>query len=111
MLQKAMQAWGSHKNIVIHGPLDLPRLAIISFSICLAGKVLHHNFVVALLNDLFGIQARGGCACAGPFGQALLGIDFKLVCDPTRCWHVPPPAPLTADICSCCSVYQIGQRY
>ena len=30
------------------------------------GEYLHHNFVVALLNDLFGIQTRGGCSCAGP---------------------------------------------
>ena len=36
---------------------------------------LHHNFVSAVLNDLFGIQARGGCACAGPYAQDLLGID------------------------------------
>ena len=39
-------------------------------------QVLHHNFVVALLNDLFGIQARGGCSCAGPYGHRLLGIDL-----------------------------------
>ncbi len=37
---------------------------------------LHHNFVVALLNDLFGIQSRGGCGCAGPYGHRLLGIDL-----------------------------------
>ena len=30
---------------------------------------------MALLNDLFGIQARGGCSCAGPYGHRLLGID------------------------------------
>ena len=41
------------------------------------GRHLHHNFVVALLNDLFGIQARGGCSCAGPYGHALLGIDLE----------------------------------
>ena len=40
-----------------------------------AAAYLHHNFVVALLNDLFGIQARGGCSCAGPYGHRLLGID------------------------------------
>lgn len=34
--------------------------------------------MVALLNDLFGIQARGGCACAGPYGQSLLGISTDL---------------------------------
>jgi hypothetical protein len=33
------------------------------------------EFVVALLSDLFGIQARGGCSCAGPYGHRLLGID------------------------------------
>jgi hypothetical protein len=32
--------------------------------------------VVALLNDLFGIQSRGGCSCAGPYGHRLLGIDL-----------------------------------
>ena len=38
-------------------------------------QYLHHNFVVAVLNDLFGIQARGGCSCAGPYGHRLLGIS------------------------------------
>jgi hypothetical protein len=37
-------------------------------------RYLHHNCVVALLNDLFGIQARGGCSCAGPYGHRLLAI-------------------------------------
>ncbi|KAK2384843.1 putative cysteine desulfurase [Trifolium repens] len=39
------------------------------------GKPLHGPFVAALLNDLFGIQARGGCACAGPYGHELLNIN------------------------------------
>ena len=42
-----------------------------------AARYLHHNFVVALLNDLFGIQSRGGCSCAGPYGHRLLGIDLE----------------------------------
>ena len=33
--------------------------------------------MVALLNDLFGIQSRGGCSCAGPYGHRLLGIDLE----------------------------------
>ena len=41
------------------------------------GRYLHHNYVVALLNDLFGIQSRGGCSCAGPYGHRLLGIDLE----------------------------------
>ncbi|XP_042514896.1 probable cysteine desulfurase [Macadamia integrifolia] len=38
-------------------------------------KPLHGPFVAKLLNDLFGIQARAGCACAGPYGHHLLGVD------------------------------------
>jgi len=40
-----------------------------------SGKFLHYNFIVSVLNDLFGIQARGGCACAGPYAQQLLGLS------------------------------------
>mmetsp|Transcript_6281 Transcript_6281/g.6788 ORF Transcript_6281/g.6788 Transcript_6281/m.6788 type:complete len:697 (+) Transcript_6281:90-2180(+) len=32
---------------------------------------LHYNFVIALLNDVYGIQGRGGCSCAGPYAEAL----------------------------------------
>jgi selenocysteine lyase/cysteine desulfurase len=39
---------------------------------------LHNNFVVTLLNDLFGIQARGGRSCAGPYTHRLLGIGPDL---------------------------------
>ena len=38
-------------------------------------QFLHWNFVTTLLSDLFGIQARGGCLCAGPYGHTLLGIS------------------------------------
>ncbi|XP_043687678.1 LOW QUALITY PROTEIN: probable cysteine desulfurase [Telopea speciosissima] len=38
-------------------------------------KPLHGPFVVKLLNDFFGIQARAGCACAAPYGHHLLGVD------------------------------------
>jgi|MDSW01.2.fsa_nt_gb tRNA 2-thiocytidine biosynthesis protein TtcA len=57
------------------------RLPIISFLIrCPAdskgcSRFLHTSFVCALLNDVFGIQTRGGCACAGPYALHLLGID------------------------------------
>ncbi len=51
-----------------------PRLPILSFMIKHGSSFfLHYNFVGALLNDLFGIQSRGGCACAGPYAQHLLG--------------------------------------
>ena len=59
------------------GNHDADRLSIVSFVVRHGGRFLHHNFVVALLNDLFGIQSRGGCSCAGPYGHRLLGIDLE----------------------------------
>jgi selenocysteine lyase/cysteine desulfurase len=47
------------------------RLGIVSFMI----EGAHHNLVVKLLNDRFGIQARGGCSCAGTYGHYLLNVD------------------------------------
>src|SRR5690606_13673965 len=51
------------------------RVGIFSFNVRAGERWLHHNYVVALLNDLFGIQSRSGCSCDGPYGHALLGID------------------------------------
>jgi selenocysteine lyase/cysteine desulfurase len=67
--------WAGEEGIEVLGDLAADRLAIVSFRIRAGQRHLHHNFVVALLNDLFGIQARGGCSCAGPYGHRLLGID------------------------------------
>ncbi len=65
-------------TIEILGNLAAERLSIVSFVVrAPSGRHLHHNFVVTLLNDLFGIQARGGCSCAGPYGHRLLGIDLE----------------------------------
>ena len=50
-------------------------LPIFSFLVRCGAHFLHHNFVCALLNDLFGVQSRGGCQCAGPFSQQLLGLS------------------------------------
>jgi selenocysteine lyase/cysteine desulfurase len=61
-------------NLELLGSLEVPRLPIVSFRVRHGGRLLHHELVVALLNDLFGIQARGGCSCAGPYGHRLLGI-------------------------------------
>ena len=67
-------------SLRILGNPDLWRLSIVSFMVRhpdgTPERYLHHNYVVALLNDLFGIQARGGCSCAGPYGHRLLGIDL-----------------------------------
>ncbi len=77
-LSRAVQAWRDEPTIEILGNLDAPRLSIVSFIVrAPSGSYLHHNYVVAVLNDLFGIQSRGGCSCAGPYGHRLLGIDIE----------------------------------
>jgi hypothetical protein len=63
-----------HRAIRILGNLVADRLSIVSFIVQYSEGILHHGFVSTLLNDLFGIQSRGGCSCAGPYGHALLGI-------------------------------------
>lgn len=75
LMARLEASWRDVPEIERLGPGDVPRLAIYSFNIRHGERLLHHNFVVALLNDLFGIQARGGCSCAGPYGHELLGID------------------------------------
>ncbi|MBK7046600.1 MAG: aminotransferase class V-fold PLP-dependent enzyme [bacterium] len=75
-VDRAITAWSADPDIRILGNLKAKRLSIVSFVIRRGDRLLHHNFVVALLNDLFGIQARGGCSCAGPYGHRLLGIDL-----------------------------------
>jgi selenocysteine lyase/cysteine desulfurase len=77
-LARAMASWKQHPNIQVLGNPEAERLSIISFVVKRpGGKYLHHNAVVAILNDLFGIQSRGGCSCAGPYGHRLLGIDIE----------------------------------
>ena len=77
-VRRAVASWRLDPAIEILGNLDAERLSIVSFVVRRpGGRYLHHNAVVALLNDLFGIQSRGGCSCAGPYGHRLLGIDIE----------------------------------
>src|SRR5512137_1284794 len=77
LLRRAMQQWSANASIEILGNLDPQRrIGIVSFNLRDArGRYLHPKFVTVLLNDLFGIQSRAGCSCAGPYGHRLLGID------------------------------------
>ena len=83
LLRCAVDSWRANPNLEILGNLGAERLSIVSFVVRRTlpdgspGRYLHHNLVVALLNDLFGIQSRGGCSCAGPYGHRLLGIDIE----------------------------------
>ena len=73
----ALARWGDNPHLRILGHVEAERLPIISFVIRHDSHCLRHGFVIALLNDVFGIQARGGCSCAGPYGHRLLGIGLS----------------------------------
>ncbi len=49
---------------------NMERLGILS----LYAPGEHHNLIVRLLNDRFGVQTRGGCSCAGTYGHILFNI-------------------------------------
>jgi selenocysteine lyase/cysteine desulfurase len=72
--KRALRRWSGNPNIEVLGNPGARRLPVVSLRIRHGDRYLHHNYVVALLNDLFGIQARGGCSCAGPYGHRLLAI-------------------------------------
>ena len=82
LLEKVFGRWLANPQIEILGNQDpAKRVGIVSFNIKSevdeSGKsyYLHPKFITTLLNDLFGIQSRAGCSCAGPYGHRLLGID------------------------------------
>ena len=76
LTRRALERLGSHPAVQIIGnPDPARRIAILSFNIRLGDSYLHPRFVTLLLNDLFGIQSRAGCSCAGPYGHRLLHID------------------------------------
>jgi selenocysteine lyase/cysteine desulfurase/CRP-like cAMP-binding protein len=73
--RRALASWSQDPAIEILGNPGLERLSILSLGLRDTRGMLHPHFVVSVLNDLFGIQARGGCFCAGPYLQRLSGID------------------------------------
>ena len=68
---QVLQRLQRNPRIRLLGSTELARLGVVSFNIV----GLHHVFVSQLLDQLFGIQTRSGCACAGPYGHRLLGVD------------------------------------
>ena len=76
-VRRAVAVWADNPAIEVLGSMTAERLSIVSFTVrAPSGQYVHHNAVVAMLNDVFGIQARGGCSCAGPYGHRLLGISL-----------------------------------
>ena len=73
---RALAVWQANPNIDLMGNIDAQALPIFSFRVrdAARGGYLHHQLFTRLLSDAYGIQARGGCACAGPYAHRLLGI-------------------------------------
>jgi len=78
LAQKALCRLRQVPNLEVLGDGDIERLPIFSLRFKHGDLDLHYGFVVALLNDLFGIQARGGCSCAGPYAHSLLGLEEEV---------------------------------
>jgi selenocysteine lyase/cysteine desulfurase len=71
MLRVIFARFAKMKNIEILEGNIKKRLGIISFTVCGA----HYNLITKILNERFGIQARGGCSCAGTYGHKLMQVD------------------------------------
>ena len=73
---RALAVWRTNLAIEILGNTAAHSLPIFSFRVRDGGGgYLHHQFFTRLLSDLHGLQARGGCACAGSYAHRLLGLD------------------------------------
>ncbi len=72
----ALDGWSDNPHLTLLGAENAHRLPIFSFLVCdRNGQPVHQQLFTRMLSDIYGIQARGGCACAGPYAHRLLGID------------------------------------
>ncbi len=70
LVKRAFDGFADIPDVHILAENVKERLGIFSFYM----DNVHYNLVAKLLNDRFGVQVRGGCACAGTYGHILLGI-------------------------------------
>lgn len=71
----ALEGWGENPRLQLLGVEKTHRLPIFSFLVTGAsGAMVHQQLFTRMLSDIYGIQARGGCACAGPYAHRLLKI-------------------------------------
>ncbi len=72
----ALEGWSDNPHLTLLGADNTHRLPIFSFLVRDgSGQPVHQQLFTRMLSDIYGIQARGGCACAGPYAHRLLGID------------------------------------
>lgn len=75
LTQHAFEAWRDVPGIDILASERTERLPFLSFVPRDAeGRAMDHRAFTRALSEQFGIQARGGCACAGPYVHRLLQI-------------------------------------
>lgn len=75
LVRRAVAAWSGIDRLELLGSLRMERLPVFSFRVRDGrGGYVHQQLVTRMLSDRFGIQARGGCACAGPYAHRLLDI-------------------------------------
>ncbi|GFO15908.1 tRNA 2-thiocytidine biosynthesis protein ttca [Plakobranchus ocellatus] len=81
LFRLAAESWSVNPRLVILGSLQPERLPIfpLLFYNEHTGRFVHHDFIALILNDMFGIQVRSGCACAAPYGMDLLGINDTIM--------------------------------
>ncbi|WP_171210002.1 MULTISPECIES: aminotransferase class V-fold PLP-dependent enzyme [unclassified Ruegeria] len=74
--QMAREGWADNPHLTLLAGDNSHRLPIFSFLVRdRSGQPVHQQLFTRMLSDIYGIQARGGCACAGPYAHRLLGID------------------------------------
>jgi len=76
--QRAIEVWAHNPNLTLLGNHNAQnRLPIFSFQIHEPDttELVHQQLITRMLSDVYGIQGRGGCACAGPYAHRLLEID------------------------------------
>ena len=74
--ERATSIWERNPRLEFMGGNQSAKLPIFSFRVRDGnGGYVHHQFFTKLLSDVAGVQARGGCACAGAYAHRLLGIN------------------------------------
>ncbi|MBN2668879.1 MAG: aminotransferase class V-fold PLP-dependent enzyme [Bacteroidales bacterium] len=73
LVNKAIDGLCAIENVEVLSSKHRHRIGSVSFY----HRSIHFNLIVKLLSDRYGIQVRGGCACAGTYGHILLDVDYE----------------------------------
>lgn len=58
-------------TLEIYGNLKASRISVVSFNV----MGISPYDLAYILSEIYGIQTRAGCSCAGPYGHDLLGME------------------------------------